>query len=88
MLPKAVWSARRAHNKKNPLVLFESPRNTERRFQIASEEIAKNQQWGTRRSRGSNPAPAIFYFCYKKFCKTKFGQGLIIAVKLSVRIDF
>ena len=27
-------------HKKNPLVLFESPQNTERRFQIASSEIA------------------------------------------------
>ncbi len=28
-------------NKKNPLVLFESPQNTERQFLIASDEIAK-----------------------------------------------
>ncbi len=32
--------------KKNPLVLFESPQNTDRRFLIASGEIAMQLQGG------------------------------------------
>ena len=45
-------------NKKNPLVLFQSPRSTERRFPIASGEITKGEKQ-RRGGPGSTPRGTI-----------------------------